>query len=57
MKIYCAYDHLNCESAPKSQEEVHACEYYGSYLCNACPSHYDGDKVKKYMEENPRIEH
>lgn len=57
MKIYCAYDHLNCESAPKSQEEVHACEYYNSYLCNACPSRYDGDKVKKYMEDNPRVEH
>ena len=54
MKFYCAYDHLNCESAQKSQEEVHACEYYGSYLCNACPSRYDGDKVKKYMEDNPR---
>ena len=57
MKIYCAYDHLNCESAPKSQEEVHACEYYDSYLCNACPSRYDGDKVKKYMDNKPRIEH
>lgn len=57
MKIYCAYDHLNCESAPKSQEEVHVCEYYGSYLCNACPSRYDGDKAKKYMEDNPRVEH
>lgn len=51
--IYCAYDTLN-PTYREDGTEKHCCEYYNSYLCIKCPSRYDGDKVKKYMEDNPR---
>ena len=38
-------------------KEIHVCRYYETIFCNNCSSRYDGEKIKKYMEDNPRIEH
>lgn len=56
-KVYCAYDTLNPTIDRATGKEIHVCEYYGTIFCNNCSSRYDGERIKKYMEENPRIEH
>lgn len=50
---YCAFDKLN--PIVKDDGTIwHACEHYGTYLCENCDSRYDGEKVKQYMENNPK---
>lgn len=56
-KVYCAYDTLNPSVDRTTGEEIHNCGYYGTIFCNNCSSRYDGERIKKYMEANPRIEH
>ena len=55
-RIYCSYDHFNPEINRTTGEEIHACDHYGTYFCNKCDCRYDGDKIKKYMGDNP-IDH
>ncbi len=56
-KVYCAYDTLNPSIDRLTGKEIHNCRYYGTIYCTKCSSRYDGERIKKYMEENPRIEH
>mgnify|MGYP006920937010 FL=1 len=56
-KVYCAYDTLNPPIDRTTGEEIHVCGYYGTVFCTNCSSRYNGEKIKKYMEKNPRIEH
>lgn len=56
-KVYCAYDTLNPSIDRTTGKEIHICRYYETIFCSKCASRYDGEKIKKYMEENPRIEH
>ena len=53
-KIYCAYDPLNPPIDKTTGEEIHICGHYNTMFCTCCGSRYDGDRVKKYMEENPK---
>lgn len=53
-KIFCAYDNLNPTIIKETGESVHACKLYGSSFCTNCNSRYDGDKIKKYMEDHPK---
>lgn len=48
-KMYCAYDTLNPDGTEK-----HWCDYYNSYICLKCPSRFNGERIKKYMENNPK---
>lgn len=52
-KLYCAYDTLNPTLNPDGTEK-HWCDYYNSYICLKCPSRFDGEHIKKYMENNPK---
>ena len=52
-KMYCAYDTLNPTLNPDGTEK-HLCDYYDSYICLKCPSRFDGERIKKYMENNPK---
>lgn len=54
MTIYCAYDTLNPTINRFTGEEEHNCAKYNTAFCINCQSRYDGDKIKKYMEDNPR---
>lgn len=54
MTIYCAYDTLNPTINRVTGEEEHNCAKYNTAFCINCSSRYDGDKIKKYMEDNPR---
>ena len=56
-KVYCAYDTLNPSIDRTTGKEIHVCRYYETIFCANCLSRYDGEKIKKYMEEIPRIEH
>lgn len=56
-KVYCAYDTLNPSIDHTTGKEIYNCRYHGTIYCTKCSSRYDGEKIKKYMEENPRIEH
>lgn len=56
-KVYCAYDTLNPSVDHTTGKEIHNCRYHGTIFCAKCSSRYDGEKIKKYMEDNPRIEH
>lgn len=56
-KVYCAYDPLNPPIDRINGKEIHVCRYYETIFCTNCSSRYDGEKIKKYMDENPRIEH
>ena len=54
--IYCAFDPLNIPKDPNTNEDIHVCKNYGSFLCAECPSRYDGDRkimriTKKMMED------
>ena len=51
--IYCAFDPLNIPKDPNTNEDIHICKNYGSFLCAKCPSRYDGDRIKEYMESHP----
>ena len=55
-KVYCAYDTLNPTIDRATGEEVHNCRKYNTIYCLRCPSRFDGDRIKKYMEEHPRKE-
>lgn len=55
-KIYCAYDTLNPAIDRTTGEEVHNCHKYNTIYCLRCPSRFDGDRIKRYMEEHPRKE-
>lgn len=52
-KMYCAYDTLNPTLNP-DETEKHWCDYYNSYICLKCPSRFNGERIKKYMENNPK---
>ena len=52
-KMYCAYDTLNPTLNPDWTEK-HWCDYYNSYICLKCPSRFNGERIKKYMENNPK---
>lgn len=52
-KMYCAYDTLNPTLNPDGTEK-YWCDYYDSYICLKCPSRFDGERIKKYMENNPK---
>ena len=52
--IYCAFDPLNIPKDPNTNEDIHVCKNYGSFLCAECPSRYDGYRIKEYMESHPR---
>ena len=52
--IYCAFDPLNIPKDPNTNEDIHVCKNYGSFLCAECQSRYDGDRIKEYMEAHPR---
>lgn len=52
-RIYCAYDTLNPTINPDSSEK-HWCAHYGSYVCKDCDHHFDGDRIKRYMEDHPK---
>lgn len=52
-KMYCAYDTLNSTLNPDGTEK-HWCDYYNSYICIKCPSRFNGERIKKYMENNPK---
>lgn len=52
-KMYCAYDMLNPTLNPDGTEK-HWCDYYNSYICLKCPSRFNGERIKKYMENNPK---
>ena len=52
-KMYCAYDTLNLTLNPDGTEK-HWCDYYNSYICLKCPSRFNGERIKKYMENNPK---
>ena len=51
--IYCAYDTLNPTINPDGSEK-HWCAHYGSYICKGCDHRFDGDRIKKYMEDHPK---
>lgn len=53
INIYCAYDNLNPRINYNTGEEIHVCAKYNTIYCTNCLSRYDGDKIKKYMAENP----
>ena len=52
--IYCAFDPLNIPKDPNTNEDIHVCKNYGSFLCAEYPSRYDGDRIKEQMESHPR---
>ena len=49
-KIYCAFDSLNPAINKTTGQEEHACGKYNTIWCLKCPSNYDGDRIKEYME-------
>jgi hypothetical protein len=51
--IYCAYDTLNPTINPDGTEK-HWCSSYNTYICLKCPSRFDGERIKNYMENNPK---
>lgn len=55
-EIYCAFDSLNPAVNPATGEVAHACSSYGSFICEKCPSRYDGDRIKEYMATHERVE-
>ena len=34
--IYCAFDPLNIPKDPNTNEDIHICKNYGSFLCAEC---------------------
>ena len=52
--IYCAFDPLNIPKDTNTNEDIHVCKNYGSFLCAECPSRYDGDRIQQYMKSHPR---
>lgn len=52
-RIYCAYDTLN-PTINSDGSEKHFCSHYGSCICQNCEHRFDGEKIKKYMEEHPK---
>ena len=52
--IYCSYDHLNPTVNRETGETEHVCTAYNSQKCPNCPSRFNGEKIKKYMEEHPK---
>lgn len=52
-KMYCAYDTLN-PTLNSDGTEKHWCDYHNSYICLKCPSRFNGERIKKYMENNPK---